>query len=313
MNALASTPWRDLLRSIGARRSHDARFFKPVCLIGVVDLVSEGAIEPENIQAARAIERFRAVVHDLFPDRAGLGWRPLWHLSHDGAWVFTEGGRRVVPEDFGDARKPDSAGQFYSRFDHIAVPETMLEHWRSASARSSLREAALAMLAADDGDSRTFAVALGDPASKPPGPSTPVRPNGGGQGFQSDPKVRRAVERRAMTIAQSWLEKEGWTVLDRSGTEPYDFEAYRNAQTRYVEVKGTTGPGDTINITQREVQFARANRMSMILVVVSGIDVEVSEDQISASGGQLDVWHEWAPEPTDLRPVSFICTVRERE
>ena len=87
-------PWNAILRSIEKRRSYDARFYKPVCLIAAVDAVLSGEVVPPIVDAAAVTERFRSYVSAVYPERAELGWRPFWHLSNDGVWRFTKKGRR---------------------------------------------------------------------------------------------------------------------------------------------------------------------------------------------------------------------------
>ncbi|MDP3222062.1 MAG: hypothetical protein Q8M96_02895, partial [Rubrivivax sp.] len=153
--------WDDLLNSVKIRRSYDALFFKPVCLITTIDGVLNGEIRPDAIDPDVVMERFRLCVWHVYPQRAELGWRPFWHLSNDDAWVFTKLGRRVKPGDFGLRRKPESRGQLLSRIDHVGVPTAMLPLWRSPDSLRRLREALLAMLETDDDEaSQTMAAAL---------------------------------------------------------------------------------------------------------------------------------------------------------
>jgi hypothetical protein len=296
--------WLDLVGSVRRRRSFAARFFKPVCLIAMLDLVGEGEIDPSQIDAKKVMDRFRQYVGARHPERAHLGWEPLWHLSNDGAWIFTKRGRRILPRDFGDARKPKSQRQLTSRFDNITVPRDMLELWRSAEARNDLRNMVISMLAADNSDCRALAEALSTDSSR--GPTTSRR-LGDGQGFQPDALVRRAVERRAMNVTLEWLRANGWAVTDQSATESYDLLAERGKETLYMEVKGTTGGGEAVELTRLEVVFARANRESMALAVVARIAVVEVGDEIEASGGELTVRRPWAPSPGSLQPISFVC------
>jgi hypothetical protein len=104
-----------------------------------MDLISEGEVDPTDTNADKVLERFQVYVRDHHPDRAEMGWRQLWHLSNDGAWNFTRAGRRIGPDDFGAARKPDSLGQLKARFDRVAVPDSMQVHWLSSERRRKLR------------------------------------------------------------------------------------------------------------------------------------------------------------------------------
>ena len=298
------SPWDNLVASARARRSRDAPFFKPACLIAVVDLIDEGTIDPASMDAERIVERVDKLVEGVHRGRPDMRWRPVWHLSNDGAWVFTKGGRRIGPEDFEPARKPDSLREWRASFDRLAVPAEMVEHWRSPADRAALRQAALTMLETGDAACQNLALNLVVGARK----SAVVEPTSrGGQGFHADSAVRRAVELQAMELARAWLEGEGWTVQDRSASESYDFLAKRDGATLFVEVKGTTGGGGLIQLTRLEVEFALANEAAMALVVVSEIEVSRSKGEVAASGGVLVVRRPWAPSLGSLRPISYTC------
>jgi hypothetical protein len=68
-----------------------------------------------------------------------------------------------------------------------------------------------------------------------------------GQGFSPDPEFRRAVEQRGMAVAMEHYSK--WDVKRTSENCPYDLRATLGGQTRYIEVKGTTGGPDFVSVT----------------------------------------------------------------
>lgn len=300
---MSDGPWDDLVASARARRSRDAPFFKPTCLIAVVDLIDEGAIDPSAMDAERIVQRVDTLVEGVHTGRPDMRWRPVWHLSNDGAWVFTRGGRRIGPEDFEPARKPDSLREWRDSFDHLAVPAEMLKHWRSPADRAALRRAAVAMLETGDAACRSLALNL------VAGISTDIakQPSQGGQGYSADSAVRRAVELHAMELTRAWLEQDGWTVEDRSASESYDFLATRTGATLFVEVKGTTGDGSLIQLTRLEVEFALKHQAAMALAVVSGIQLARIDGKVEASGGVLAVRKPWSPALGSLRPISYTC------
>ncbi|MBU4506661.1 MAG: DUF3883 domain-containing protein, partial [Gammaproteobacteria bacterium] len=73
-------------------------------------------------------------------------------------------------------------------------------------------------------------------------------PNGQGLGLTS--AERKAIEMQAMLIARQTYEADGWQVIDTSSSKPYDLIARKEARIRYIEVKGTTGSGHSIILTQ---------------------------------------------------------------
>lgn len=310
------TPWRDLLSSMDRRRSYDARFYKPVCLIAVIDGVLDGTIDPEAIDPAAVMSRFRSYVRELQPGRAELGWRPFWHLANDGAWVFSKNGRTVRPGDFGRARKPDSRGQLLSRIDAVSAPPTMIAYWKSRSDLGQLRQASLAILDNDDQTCRSMAALLRGKVALDGGnhPGFEKRESVVGQGFQGSVEAKTAVEGRAMVVAEEMLGREGWGAEDVSRNNCFDFLCRRKGQQVYVEVKGSTGNGDRIILTRAEVEFAQKNRNSMMLIVVSDIQVsQVTEGGVVASGRTATVYRAWSPDERSLQPVSYTCVLREED
>jgi len=62
-------------------------------------------------------------------------------------------------------------------------------------------------------------------------------------GFQSNPDIRKAVDRLTMKAAESYLVDAGYAKIDdTSKSKPYDFTCERNGRTWFVEVKGTQTP-----------------------------------------------------------------------
>lgn len=313
--------WHPLLDSIRTHRSKDARFFKPVCLIAVIDGVLDGTLKPGDIRISAAIERFEEYVSPLFPKRSRLGWRPLWHLSNDEAWVFTRKGQKVKPDQFGSARKPDSLGQLLAKVDHLTVPRNMLRPWKTERDLLALREQLLAMLEQDDLASRLIAGQLRSAYTSHSGlakskktdldrSAVAVR----GQGFQVNPKTRLAIELYATRLTTELFTAKGWVVEDVSEGECFDLRCTRNNRLLFVEVKGTTGDGMQIILTRAEVDFAKINYRSMVLVVVSGIEICSGDgDEILVSGGETNIFHPWRPSVRNLKPISFVYGLNDAE
>jgi hypothetical protein len=199
--------------------------------------------------------------------------------------------------------------------DGVAVPVDMLAHWQSNETLGILREALLQMLELDDGSSRSIAALLRMQYSDLTQPEVPAnaitghpRRRGQGQGFQTSKEIRAAVERQAMTMAIEALEDEGWEIRDVSAWESFDLLCIREQAHAYAEVKGTIGAGERIILTRAEVEFARAHRSAMMLVVVS--DIELRRDdtgQVIACKGVPEIYRSWAPEPSQLEPIAYFC------
>ncbi len=304
--------WRPLLESVKKRRSHDARFYKPVCLYAAASLIDEEALDPADIKLEAIQSRFSELVHSLFPDRAQMGWRPFWHLSNDGAWSFTKAGKRVEPSNFGVARKPDSIGQLLSRFDKVSVPNEMTEIWADPAHRRALKDRVVAILASDPDDDCKLIAAQFRNAATGTVASMPLEETFG-QGFEPDPIKRKVIEDRAMTVAANWLTARGWTVSDVSQSRSYDLHCVRGAESLFVEVKGTRSSGNEIILTVAEKKLAEQDPASMALFIVSSILITASRGGYAATNGDLKIIHPWSPDVHDLRPIAYKCVLRQTD
>lgn len=137
--------------------------------------------------------------------------------------------------------------------------------------------------------------------------STDMTPEG--QGFASDPKVRRAVELRAMEVVAEHYRRQGATVTDVSARASFDLLATWEGKQRKVEVKGTTGPGASIILTSNEVALARQDPSVMVLAVVSGIEVSYDQGSACGHGGTLSLIEPWAVASDRLEPIAFRYTL----
>jgi hypothetical protein len=127
-----------------------------------------------------------------------------------------------------------------------------------------------------------------------------------GQGYVLDKWKRRAIEMRAMALAQEHYEALGYAVRDTSAARPYDLLCVRGGtQEIRVEVKGTCGSGDRVKLTIGEVTNARGDGWRTDLFVVSRIEVQGEQRSSVAVGGEPRVVEGWKPVSTDLTPLTF--------
>ena len=132
---------------------------------------------------------------------------------------------------------------------------------------------------------------------------------GAGQGFGLTGPERRAVELRAMTLARTWLEVEGYKVKDTSRVSPFDFLATRGDESLKVEVKGTTSDSPAaIFMTRNEVELHRREAGATALLVVSRIRLNRTTDPPTATEGVLIAEIEWNIEAWDLTPLAYRVT-----
>lgn len=135
----------------------------------------------------------------------------------------------------------------------------------------------------------------------------------GGQGFGLSQPERVAVEKRAMDVARKLYEDDDWKVVDKSGSNPFDFLATRGKEVRYIEVKGTTGEGASIILTHGEVKHVRAKRKASALVVVTRISLAKPHADWIGSGGTVTV-HEapWTLEDEMLEPTEYRYSLKTK-
>ena len=131
-------------------------------------------------------------------------------------------------------------------------------------------------------------------------------PSASGQGFGLSQAERKAVELHAMRVARELYESKGWQVTDKSGSHPFDLLATRGSRKRFIEVKGTTGDGNSIILTSGEVKHVRRNRRTPALVIVSGILISNENGSYSTSGGTVSTHEDpWVIEDNNLQATQF--------
>lgn len=93
---------------------------------------------------------------------------------------------------------------------------------------------------------------------------------------------------------------------DTSADHPYDLRCTRDRQERHVEVKGTTGLGQQVNLTAGEVRHHRQNPLRAVLFVAHAIDVAWDVNGPRTSGGLVYVIEPWEVDAGRLEPTAFV-------
>lgn len=137
-----------------------------------------------------------------------------------------------------------------------------------------------------------------------------ARPNANSaarQGLGLTGAERRAIELRAMKVAQDWLEGLGFSVKDTSKNSPFDFAATKDGDTIKVEVKGTTGVlCDEFFMTKNEVDLHTKEAGATGLVLVSNIHLVRNPGVLpTAVGGTCHGEIGWSIASCELRPVAY--------
>jgi Domain of unknown function (DUF3883) len=126
-----------------------------------------------------------------------------------------------------------------------------------------------------------------------------------GQGRGLNAEERRTVEQHAMGLAREHLRAQGHKVTDRSATHAFDFEAEKDNTKVLIEVKGTTGRGESILITAGEVRAQRQAHPNNGLIVVHSIELTKSEHGLAAKGGVLMALMPWNISDAALDPLAY--------
>ena len=134
-----------------------------------------------------------------------------------------------------------------------------------------------------------------------------------GQGYGLSGEERRTVEQHAMNEAAAFLEKNGYSVEDKSATQSFDLLAKKDGAHLKVEVKGTTSARfDSILMTRNEVRLHQKEKSTTGLIIVYDIDLSRGGSP-SATGGKLKHFIPWDIDECELAPTSYQVTLKSDE
>lgn len=155
------------------------------------------------------------------------------------------------------------------------------------------------------------ALALSEPLEAPDllpeAVHAPARKSSGGTGggYMTDALVRSAIEWRAVYAAVEHYEFEAYTVEYVGNTQPYDLVVTRGQDVRRVEVKGSSGAAENIELTYGEVDNSR-DFSPVDLFVLDGIQFGRKPDgTVEAFGGEARLWSDWRAADTALKAIRF--------
>ena len=121
------------------------------------------------------------------------------------------------------------------------------------------------------------------------------------KGRMRDAKRKKAIEMHAVTTVMAMWKKDGYKVEDVGLKRPWDITAIRRGEEVHIEVKGSSGTRDAVDLTDGEVRHAE-DTPGTVLVVVDQI---VVADGNRCSGGRVRVWSDWAPDRGVLVPTAY--------
>jgi len=133
----------------------------------------------------------------------------------------------------------------------------------------------------------------------------PSRRTRRGSGYLPDVELKRAIERHAVRLAANLYESEGYAYEDVGATHSYDLRLERGPEEIHVEVKGSTGVADTVELTSNEVSHADSTGWETQLVVVDQISWDTNAGVIITAGGRLRRWRKWHAQPHRLTSTRY--------
>lgn len=144
----------------------------------------------------------------------------------------------------------------------------------------------------------------------PPGDDRPPRRGTRRLGRQSNPIVRKAVERHAVDWALAHFSEIGYLVEDVGDTESFDIFAVGPMNDElHIEVKGSTTESIAIELTDGEVKHW-GPEYERVLMVVDRIICEIdSEGTVITAGGRARVWRNWDIDTDALEPTRYRYTL----
>jgi hypothetical protein len=116
-----------------------------------------------------------------------------------------------------------------------------------------------------------------------------------------DAKRKKAIEMHAVTTIMDIYRADNFDVADVGLTKSWDITALRDGQEVHIEVKGSTGTRDAVDLTDGEVRHAEGD-VPTILAVVDQIKVG---DRLRCSGGRIRMWQDWVPDRGVLVPTAY--------
>ena len=122
-----------------------------------------------------------------------------------------------------------------------------------------------------------------------------------------DPKLRDAVERRALDVAKAYyLDELHATDYEEVG-KPYDIRVRVQGVPRRCEVKGSSMKIDAVELTCNEVKHGNTFTPIDLIVVDNIVPVKdpVTGEVTGATGGRRRIWVDWTPAQSDLEATRY--------
>ena len=126
-----------------------------------------------------------------------------------------------------------------------------------------------------------------------------------------DPKLRDAVERRALNVAKAYYVNELHATDYEEVGKPYDIRVTVQGVPRRCEVKGSSMEIDTVELTYNEVEHGKAFTPMDLIVVDNIVPIKdpVTGEVTGATDGRRRIWVDWTPAQVDLEATRYAYTL----
>lgn len=128
-------------------------------------------------------------------------------------------------------------------------------------------------------------------------------------GYIADSAVRSAIESRAVAVATRWYEGQGYICEYSGASNPYDLVASLGNDVRRVEVKGSSGQAEKVELTAGEVRNAESFDATDLFVVDGITYVRHRNGSVEAFGGFARRYADWTPSAASLETTRYRYTL----
>jgi hypothetical protein len=97
----------------------------------------------------------------------------------------------------------------------------------------------------------------------------------------------------------------GYAVTDVGAIESYDVLAIQGAEELHIEVKGSISAAYDVELTVNEVDHARSDTPTDLVVVDEIKWSWLDDGTVQTSGGRCRSWRNWQPAEGDLKASRY--------
>jgi hypothetical protein len=121
----------------------------------------------------------------------------------------------------------------------------------------------------------------------------------------ADAVLRGAIEKHAVDVVMTLYGQLGYAVTDVGAIESYDVLAIQGAEELHIEVKGSISAAYDVELTVNEVDHARSDTPTDLVVVDEIKWSWLDDGTVQTSGGRCRSWRNWQPAEGDLKASRY--------